>query len=810
MKVALCFGGPSNERNISAGSIKPWVTWLEAAAGLSLSILFFDRQGRAWILPARYAFTNTCEDFESQLLPSSCLSDVELDAWFKGQDVVVPIIHGQFGEDGVLAQRLEQLGVAYVFSGPAGLADTFDKAACYRALGQVGLPTPKLVLMNRSDWESDRDGSYERARSQFGRAQVSDEESDLFCAIKPNRGGSSLGVSLVREDREEFDAAMDLAFAEDGEVLLESILHGTEFSVMVLDGRAGPVPLAPTEIVTTSTLYDTRAKYLHGSGARLFTPMRRPSEIIDGVRDKAVQAWNALGLRDMARIDGFLGRDGEITVTDINGISGMGFSSFGFLQTSLAGVGHQALLLGLLKRAARRAHVDLPVEALSSNSRERVHVLFGGPTSERQVSRQSGIFVGLCLTALGKDVRFIFMDQSCRYTEVGLFYALHHDVAEIEELIHSPDRRAEITALGRVVGADLSDTDFDPGPTGHDRNLHVGTPGDLKTAVEAAHFVFLALHGGPGEDGTLQAALELLNKPYNGCGPQAARLCADKIAALGRVRELDLGAGIGLPRQRAAETLELFEWTEEEAWEMRFDELCLQLGSEQIICKPVTDGCSTGVKLLATSGDLKRFVEAIVSLRPHLEEGEFGPGSRPMPMPVPTPHRWMFEQALVDLDAPALPTGDWNGKNLAPWITARRYVEFTCAVCEIPGRGLCAAVPSLTVAKSTELSLEEKFQQGVGTNLEIDSLYSEAVVQSIRERVLRLAKALNLEGYGRLDCFYDQSQDRLYLLEANTLCALTEATVFYSQMLSSFEASPTQALEWIVQAGQGRRCSPRA
>ena len=104
----------------------------------------------------------------------------------------------------------------------------------------------------------------------------------------------------------------------------------------------------------------------------------------------------------------------------------------------------------------------------------------------------------------------------------------------------------------------------------------------------------------------------------------------------------------------------------------------------------------------------------------------------------------------------------------------------------------------------TAKSLEEKFQQGVGTNLELDAFLDEAAVARLRARVAALARALGVEGYARLDLFLDRARERLVLLEPNTLCGLTEATVFYSQAASSFGLAPPAALARVVEAGLAR------
>ena len=796
MKVAVCFGGPSDERNISAGSIKPWVTWLGADPRVDLTLLFFDRQRQAWRLPEAYAYTNTCEDFESQLGEDCRLDEAQLDGVLREQEVVVPLIHGALGEDGVLQARLEQLGVPYTFSPPEGLARSFDKVATYEALRAADLPTPTYVSCSATAWRRDPE-----AHGRVALALATRTEGAAL-AVKPRRGGSSLGVSLVEADPASLARAVDLALEQDEDVLIEGLLEGTEMSVIVLETERGPVALPPTEIEKRQALYDTRSKYLHGSGTRLHTPLRE-LERAEGLRTAAIAAWGALGLRDMARIDAFLAGDGTVTVTDVNGISGMGFSSFAFLQTALVGVGHADLVHGLLERAARRAAAPgLRGRAPAAGGR-RIHVLLGGTTSERQVSRQSGIFVGLALEAVGHDVHFHFMDRGGSFTEVGLFLALHHDVEEIEEAIASPGRREAALAVGESIEAELAGSEFDRGgPEGRDPRF-LGPTGSLAEAVSEADFVFLALHGGAGEDGTLQAALDLLGKPYNGCGPEASRRCADKAVAASHLAA-SLPAGVGVPGQRVVDTAELLAALGAGRLHDLYEDTRERLGAARLVFKPAADGCSTGVKLLSGPGDLEVLARALLTLTPRLPAEAFGPGSRPLELPCPPPRRWLLEEALVDPDPRPLPEGDWNASNLAGWVEGRRYLELTCALIADEDGSLRAAVPSLTIARSEELSLEEKFQQGVGTNLELDALLPEERVAELRQRVEDIARVLGLEGYARLDLFLDQEQDRLVFLEANTLCALTEATVFYSQALRCFGLAPPAALDRLVRAGERR------
>ena len=807
MKVLLFFGGPSEERDVSAGSIKPWVTYLQADPDSEVTVVFVDRDLQAYLLPPVYYYANTCADFESQLRHGDeALTWDEVADLARAHDVVVPMVHGAFGEDGVLQQRFEAWGVPYVFSTPDALARTLDKEACYAALAEAGFPVPAHVRIDRAAWEGDRGTALAAAAAV---ASSVDGTADGPVAVKPVDGGSSFGVSVVPREPGALARAIEGALAGGAPaVLVEEFVVGTEFSVVVLDGPGGArCALAPTEVDKPHgrLVYGTEEKYLHGSGVLHHTPLRTDDATLHGVRRRAAEAFGVLGLRHMARIDGFLAPDGTVWVTDVNGIGGMGFSSFVFQQAAMAGIDHRGLIFGLLAAATGADGVVGEAAGRPAPTGRRIHVVFGGTTSERQVSRQSGCFVGLSLLASGYDVRFTLMDLRSRYTEVGLFYVLHHDVEEIQALVDDPVRRAAVERVAAAVRSEFGLPSDVPPAT-----LAAGHPVSLATAVAGADAVFLALHGGPGEDGRLQLALERLGVPYNGSGPEASQVAADKAATAARTAVLAL-PGVGAPTQRVVDLLELGRWAavdDPADHAARFAALCADLGATRLVCKPATDGCSTGVKILKDPGTMARFFSAIVCEDPEfaVDEARTDLGGRApaIAMPVPPPARWLLERAFVEDPPVALPAGDLNLETLRPWFAAKRFVELTAAVLDRPGRGLVAAVPSVAVA-AEELTLQQKFQQGVGTNLALDLFAGPERAESVRRRVEDLARAFGLEGYGRLDLFWDQVDDIVYLLEINTLCGLTEATVFYSQWLADADPLPPwAALDRIVVAGLER------
>ena len=811
MKVLLFFGGPSEERDVSAGSIKPWVTYLQADPTAELTVVFVDRELRAYRMPPVYYYANTCADFESQLRTL----DLEL-AWdevaelARRHDVAVPLIHGAFGEDGALQRRLDSWGVPYVFSTPDALERTLHKDRCYDALAAAGFPVPAHRTVGRAEWAADPAGLAAGLAGLVPALSEDVQGAGRLVAVKPLAGGSSFGVDVVPATADDVTRAVDAALATtEGDVLVEEFITGTEFSVVVLDGPGGrPIALAPTEVEKPagSRVYGTEEKYLHGSGVIHHTPMRVDDVVLHGIRHRAAEAFAALGLRHMARVDGFRTPDGTVVITDVNGIGGMGFSSFVFQQSAMVGLDHRRLIMGLLGAALGTSDVTAQDATASVGGGRRIHVVLGGPTSERQVSRQSGCFVGLSLLATGNDVRFVLMDLQSRYTDIGLFYVLHHDVEEIQAMVGDPVRRSTIEAVSRVVRAE-----FAMDGAAAQAALAMGRPTSLADAVASADFVFLALHGGPGEDGRLQLALERLGRPFNGSGPRAADLAGDKSATAVRVRALGL-PGVDAPAQRPVDVFELGEWLDRMdapgAAAALYRQLCDELGATVLVCKPAADGCSTGVKILKRPEVMERFFSAIVSELPEFVSDETRADLRgrtlSVALPVPAPKRWLVERAFVDPVPVELPVGDLNLETLRPWFRAKRFVELTAAVLDRPGRGLVAAVPSVTVA-ADELTLQQKFQQGVGTNLALDLFVPPAAVESVRARVEQIAREFGIEGYARLDVFWDKDDDIVHLLEVNSLCGLTEATVFYSQWLADQDSQPPWAvLGRIVDAGLER------
>lgn len=257
-------------------------------------------------------------------------------------DVVFPVLHGPYGEDGTIQGMFECLGVPYVGSGVLGSAVGMDKVAMKRALRAEGLPVGPYRWFHEGAW---------RATPGLG-GQVMDALGPVVF-VKPANLGSSIGISRVDEG-DDIDVALEAAFAFDDVVVVEALLPGREIECGVLGGR-DPAASRPGEIVVADGWYDYSAKYLDGSAATLHVPADLPPTWEDRVRDLAVAAFVAVGCWGLARVDFFCDpAGGEVWVNEVNTMPG--FTSISMYSKMWAATGrpYESLVAELIELAFER------------------------------------------------------------------------------------------------------------------------------------------------------------------------------------------------------------------------------------------------------------------------------------------------------------------------------------------------------------------------------------------------------------------------------------------------------------------------
>ncbi|GIG55126.1 D-alanine--D-alanine ligase family protein [Demequina activiva] len=257
-------------------------------------------------------------------------------------DVVFPLLHGPFGEDGTIQGALELVDVRYVGAGVLASAIGMDKQYMKTALRGAGLPvTPDVVL---------QPGESADAR----RAEL--EGLGLPVFVKPARAGSSMGITKVT-DWSALDTALAAAVKHDPKVLIERAVVGREIETAVLSTPDGIVASPAGEIVTRGDhdFYDFDAKYFDEAAVDLRCPTELPDDVATVVSDIAVRAFRAVGAESLARVDVFVGEDGTVTVNEINTMPGFTSTSMYPRMWAAAGLAYPALVEALLQGALARS-----------------------------------------------------------------------------------------------------------------------------------------------------------------------------------------------------------------------------------------------------------------------------------------------------------------------------------------------------------------------------------------------------------------------------------------------------------------------
>jgi D-alanine-D-alanine ligase len=261
-------------------------------------------------------------------------------------DVVLPLLHGPYGEDGTIQGLLELAGVPYVGSGVFASAAAMDKGHMKTLLQGAGLPVGPYAVVTPRAWATDKAAV---------RETVAALGYPVF--VKPARAGSSVGITKVHAP-DELDDAVEVAREHDPRVVVEAMLDGREIECGVLEGLHGGPPDAsiPGEVVVGGDheFYDFAAKYLPDEGTDLVIPADLPDAVVAEVQALAKQAFEALSCEGLARVDFFVARDGRVVVNEVNTMPGFTPVSMFPLLWAATGIDYPALVDRLVQTALAR------------------------------------------------------------------------------------------------------------------------------------------------------------------------------------------------------------------------------------------------------------------------------------------------------------------------------------------------------------------------------------------------------------------------------------------------------------------------
>ncbi len=355
IRVAVVFGGRNSEHAVSimgAGSVIKALN----ESGYEVIPIGITTDGR-WVLASEsqsYEIEGTklpeVEHTGTELaLPSGGSELVVLEHGkfpeLRDVDVVFPLLHGPFGEDGTIQGLLEMAGMRYIGSGVLASAVGMDKAYMKALLKHAGLPIGDHVVVRDRDWRRDR-------------ARVLKEAQELGWPVfvKPARAGSSQGISKAN-DLDELERAVEFARQHDPKVLIEAAIVGREVECAVLSQLDDEPPKAslPGEILVHGDheFFDFEAKY-YPEQMSLQVPADIPAEAAERVRELAVRAFEALGCEGLARVDFFYRPDGSLILNEINTLPGFTSLSVAPQLWAASGLSYPELLDHLIKLALTR------------------------------------------------------------------------------------------------------------------------------------------------------------------------------------------------------------------------------------------------------------------------------------------------------------------------------------------------------------------------------------------------------------------------------------------------------------------------
>jgi D-alanine--D-alanine ligase len=715
IRVGVFMGGKSIEREVSFNSGRTVCDHLDTSH-YEIIPIFQTLYNTLYILPLQFLHRGKISDFEHKLVTHA--KSIEWDTLPDIIDFVYIATHGNYAEDGTLQGFLEVLGIPYLGSGVLASAFSMNKIMQKNLLKAHGIHVPKGISLTPAQIDTFDLHAITRI--------LENHQVTFPCIVKPYKEGSSLGVHIVFKAEELHQAVVNASRVDPLKrqaVLIEEKIEGMEFScITITDHKTNTlIPLPPTEIIIEkgSHFFDYEQKYMPGRSHKR-TPPHCAESLIQRIQDTCVQVMRVLDITNISRIDGFVTPDERIVIIDPNTLSGMGPSSFLFREAAEIGMSHTHTINHLIETElhyygmVQKADEQVKnMDNISSmvHKKIRVAVLMGGASNEREISLESGRNITYKLSPHTYDALPIFIDTSMKLFNIPQSLLVRSSTEEIASLV---------TPAMQVRWQDLP---------------------------AMADFVFIALHGGHGENGAVQGTLEMLGLPYNGSSVLTSALCMDKYKTTEFLKHqgFDVPQGYLVSRE---------QWQADK--EKSMHTICESF-TFPFIVKPHNDGCSVMVAKVCNKQELLCALEDI------------------------------FNNSQASALVEELITG----------------MELTVGV--IGNDNPHALSPSQAVALDGILSITEKFLPGAGEN-QTPAPLPEQTLRFVRKIMEEVFVAVQCRGYARIDCFYQSAEqsptgcERVIILEINTLPGMTPATCIFHQAAEE-GMRPMEFIDKIIQLG---------
>ena len=348
IRVGILFGGKSVEHEVSLLSAKNVFDAIDKNK-YDIALIGIEKSGK-WSLSdkskillktnnSKLIGPNKFNKRSIALLPQGGgeLTNLSNKKIYTPINVVFPVLHGSFGEDGTVQGLLKLAGVPFVGASVLGSAIGMDKDVQKRLLRDVNIPIAKFFVFKEKNKIN-----FETISSEVG--------FPLF--VKPVNSGSSVGVSKVK-NKVDFKKAVDEAFRYDTKIIVEEFIDGREIECAVL-GNENPIASVVGEIIPNHEFYSYKAKYLDENGASLEVPAKISIEVSERIRELAIETFKVLSCEGMGRVDFFLKKNGDLVVNEINTIPGFTKISMYPRLWEASGISYSELTNRLIELAVER------------------------------------------------------------------------------------------------------------------------------------------------------------------------------------------------------------------------------------------------------------------------------------------------------------------------------------------------------------------------------------------------------------------------------------------------------------------------
>jgi len=746
LRIGVLMGGKSLEKEVSFNSGRTICDHLDTTRYTVIPI--FQSAAQLYILPWHFLHRGKTTDFEHRL-PTQATS-IKWDDLHNHVDFIYIAQHGRYAEDGILQGFLELLGIPYLGSGVFASALRMDKIIHKSFLRGAEIAVPRYIIVEPHEIEK-----FDFYKPAIIQKLTAAGIVDNF-VIKPCNEGSSFGISII-DNLDNMHAALNYAcFIEHGtkkRVLIEEKIVGMEFTCITLvDHATGDYfCLPPTEIIPEngSHFFNYEQKYMPGRGIKR-TPASCSQEVIARIQQTCIATMHALEFTTMSRIDGFVTHDNTIVIIDPNTLSGMAPSSFIFNQAAEINMSPSHIINHIIETELH--HYNLLQPTINQETMElprmntpkiRIAILLGGGSHEKETSLESGRNVFYKLSPHKYDPIPLFVSDTSELFVITQSQLVRNSTKEITELLNEKQK---------IKWNDL--------PT-------------------IADFVFIALHGGNGENGSVQGTLEMLGIPYNGSSVLASALCINKY----KTNQFLALHGFHVPRNMY---ITKKEWTQSL---FESGSLCARL-------KPNLHFVPIGYPLEETENGSKGFPRALKKLTP------------PLAWPlIVKPHDdgcsvMVYKVTNNDELTTAIDT-ILHEKDAVLIEECIIGMELTVGV--IGNKAPRALPPSQTITAHGILSIEEKFLPGAGEN-QTPALLPQSALTFVQQTMESVYTTVQCKGYARIDCFYQSAelsptgQERVVIIEINTLPGLTPATCLFHQA-AEIGLRPMEFIDTIITLG---------